>query len=434
MLKKDTTTSEVDVVATPVNSVIQAEAVTPYMVTEPEQTTPDEKEGLKSTGEELYEQCKAALEQLSDKHRNKKSPSGLTGKVTQMMQNGLFGTKSSFNFEEYKLEEELTIFRGIRHDFNQYEWNNIDKNDTDAVINVITQIIESRVQEARNKRSRLPDSITPEHGMDRYSTLSQKIMLSFTKKVPRLSSLHAEIKRKEFMDNMLKSAEAEGAIPKSQRELKIIEEQVKFAYETVLENLVKEYKTKTETGVNAFLKNFSTKSQWKNFRETEEKDIFKKLYDRFVNEFNVKDYCAGKTTGAQVNQAIFEDIRSAIEVFVGEAKTIREQAHQTHHLGNEDKMGMQRYDTLSNKILKSCMEELKKIGTDKEKAGQLEQKWIERRRLAGEVIEATGEAAVMVATGVGYVFLGVIYVTAAVLAVLVEANDDCHHRPHYHCH
>ncbi|NCT56848.1 MAG: hypothetical protein GW760_03930 [Legionella sp.] len=446
MRKQEINTSEekvseekIDVVATFVNPVIEAEVVG-YMVAEPQQITQwiDEKGELKSTGEEFYDQCKTALQELLNEHENKnqarKSSSGLTGKMTQMMGNNLFNKKSSFNFEQYRSEEELNIFRGIMYDVTHYEWNSIDKNNKDAVINVITQFIENRVREASDKRSRLPHSITPDHGMERYNTLSQAMVLSFTKKIPELSSLRAEMKRKAFMDNMLKRAETEEAIPKTPRELKIIEEQFKLTYETVLENLVTQYTQKTGTGLHTVFNDFTQKGQWKKLRETEEKDIFNKLHDRFMNEFNVKDYCAGKTTGAQVNQAIFQDINSAIEMFVAEAKMTRALAPDTHHLGNKNNQGMQRYDTLPNKILKSCIKELEEIGTNEEKTKLLEQKWIERRQLAGEVMEATGEAAVILAKGVGYAVFGILYVAGAVLVALAEADDDCHHHHHHYHH
>jgi hypothetical protein len=420
------------VIATPVvGSVIQAEAVVGYMISEPEQTTQlrNEKGGLKSTGEEFYDQCKTALQDLL--RECERENQARTNSAKQIV-SSFFNKKSSFNFEQYKSEEELTILRGILYDVDRYEWNNIDKNNTDAVINVITNLIETRVREASEKRSRLPHSITQDHGMERYNSLAQTILLSFTKKIPELSSLRAEMKRKAFMDNMLKRAAAEESIPKTPRELKIIEEQFKLTYETVLENLVTHYTQKTVTGLSTAFNDFTPKGQWKKLRETEEKGIFTQLHNRFLSEFNVKDYCAGKTTGAEVNQAIFEDITSAIDLFVADAKRTRALSPDTHHLGNKNSQGMLRYDTLSNKILKSCMKELEEIATNEEKTKLLEQKWIDRRQLAGDVMEATGEAAVILAKGVGYAVFGILYVAGEVLVALAEADDDCHHHHHYH--
>ncbi len=52
----------------------------------------------------------------------------------------------------------------------------------------------------------------------------------------------------------------------------------------------------------------------------------------------------------------------------------------------------------------------KEIATNKEKAELLEQRWIERKRIAGEVAQAKGEAAVMVVKGIGYTVFGILYV------------------------
>jgi hypothetical protein len=102
------------------------------------------------------------------------------------------------------------------------------------------------------------------------------------------------------------------------------------------------------------------------------------------------------------------------------------------NLGNKNGAGMNRYDTLPNKILKSCIEELEEISINEKKAELLEQKWAERKRVAGEVAEATGEAAVMVAKGIGYAICGILYVAGAVL-VAAEADNDrhcCHNHRH----
>ena len=390
---------------------------------------------LKSAGENFYDQCAAALQDLvtefERENREKKNPSGLTGKLTNLIGNGLFNkSKNDVNFEQYQAEEELTIFRGVVYDFNQTQETLVNNNNPEEVVNIIKGLIENRVAIAREKRARTSGSITPEHGIERYNTLADTMLLLFTKKIPQLSSSRAEMKRKALIDSMLQGAEAAGNIPKNPAELRIIEEQFKLTYETVLENLVTQYTQSTENGLSTMFSGLTTKGQWKKFRETEEKNIFEKLNARFITEFNVKDYCAGKSTGGQVNQAIFADINSAIEQLVAEAKGAREQDTETHHLGNKNGTGMNRYDTLPNKILKSCIEELEEISTNKEKSKLLEQKWVERKRVAGEVAQATGEAAVMLATGIGYAVFGILYVAGAVLVAVAEADNDrhcCHH-------